>query len=102
MHGGGSIRYLSAVISEDNPVLGWCIEVDFGGGGGRILCRRKMEEGRGESGRGWLWGGGHSRKGAIDLLQKEAAVSGLFFNKSFEKQRERERERERETKGKRR
>jgi len=49
-----------------------------------------------------VMGGGHSRKGAIDLLQKEAAVSGLFFNKSFEKQRERERERERETKGKRR
>jgi len=27
---------------------------------------------------------GHSRKGAIDLLQKEAAVSGLFFNESVE------------------
>jgi len=39
--------------------------------------------------------GRHSRKGAIDLLQKEAAVSGLFFNKSFENEKERERERER-------
>jgi len=37
--------------------------------------------------------GRHSRKGAIDLLQKEAAVSGLFFNKSFENEKERERER---------
>jgi len=31
---------------------------------------------------------GHSRKGAIDLLQKEAAVSGLFFNESVENDRE--------------
>lgn len=27
---------------------------------------------------------GYSRKGAIDLSQKEAAVSGLFFNESLE------------------
>lgn len=31
---------------------------------------------------------GHSRKGAIDLLQKEAAVSGLFFNESMKNERE--------------
>lgn len=39
---------------------------------------------------------GHSRKGAIDLLQKEAAVSGLFFNESVENDREGSKERERE------
>lgn len=36
---------------------------------------------------------GYSRKGAIDLSQKEAAVSGLFFNESVENEKERERER---------
>lgn len=41
---------------------------------------RKMEDGRGWR-KGMLMG--HSRKGAIDLLQKEAAVNGLFFNESF-------------------
>lgn len=35
---------------------------------------------------------GHSREGAIDLLQKEAAVSGLFFNESPENEGEREKE----------
>lgn len=52
-----------------------------------------MDDGRGER-KGMLIG--HSRKGAIDLLQKEAAVNGLFFNESLEKEKERERERERE------
>lgn len=52
-----------------------------------------MEDGRGER-KGMVIG--HSRKGAIDLLQKEAAVNGLFFNESLEKEKERERERERE------
>lgn len=35
---------------------------------------------------------GHTRKGAIDLSQKEAAVSGLFFNESVENEGAREKE----------
>lgn len=50
---------------------------------GRKLHRGKMKDGR----RGWLWG---TVGKAIDLLQKEAAVSGLFFNESMENERERE------------
>lgn len=38
---------------------------------------------------------GYSRKGAIDLSQKEAAVSGLFFNESNPGEGERKSKKER-------
>lgn len=56
-----------------------------------------MKDGREGERKGMvIWG--YSRKGAIDLSQKEVAVSGLFFNESLEYGR---RERERAERGRR-
>lgn len=91
MRGGdGSIRYLSAVISEDNPTPR---PMHRGAPGGRRLHRRKMKDG--EGGRAERDGyTEYTRKDAIDLSQKEAAVSGLFFNELVENERGREKDRE--------
>jgi len=59
--------------------------------GGRGLRRRKMKDGKDGERKGMvIWG--NTRKGAIDLSQKEAAVSGLFFNESVENGGTREKE----------
>lgn len=59
-------------------------------GASRRARRKRAASKKNERWKGGCEGGkgrviwGHSRKGAIDLSQKEAAVSGLFFNESVE------------------
>jgi len=90
--GDESIRYLSAVISEDNPTHVRCIKE--GAPEGRGLRRRKMNDGKeGERKRMVIWG----TDGKTRLIYRKTrpAVSGLFFNESVENETGREKERER-------